>query len=52
MSKIVLRECIRKIIVPPQAFPGGIQFLAIEEASAKVFVSNVTSGKYLKINDE
>jgi hypothetical protein len=49
MSKIVLRQCIRKIVAPPQAVPGAIKILAIEDSSDKVFLSNVTTGNNLII---
>ncbi|CAB4018596.1 Cation channel sperm-associated subunit gamma [Paramuricea clavata] len=48
MSKIVLRQCIRKIVAPPQAVPGAIKILAIEDSSDKVFLSNVITGSELE----
>jgi hypothetical protein len=49
MSKIVLRQCIRKIVAPPQAVPGAIKILAIDGSSDKIFLSNVSSGNNLII---
>ncbi|XP_028396204.1 uncharacterized protein LOC114520176 [Dendronephthya gigantea] len=42
--KIAFRHCIRKLIGPPQAFPGAIKVLAIRDSPSKVYISDVSSG--------
>ena len=47
-STLVLPLCIRKMVVPPQTFPGNIKVLATEDYTERVFELNLLPGKPVK----
>ena len=48
-STIILPLCVRKIVAPPQTFPGNIKVLAIEDYTERVFELNLLPGKPVKL---